>query len=241
MQSPGSSRPRRNKEQDLVPEGSSWVCTSCTANSACKFAEDTICCGEGCGARISETRYGSQSLGTSDRGHFHTYTHACIHSSEHRGEESERSREWRETPTPTNKHEHTGDKAAARSKNVDRDVPTSCRHLQHTTSILLDSMLLHPVAVEKLKILALHLERCKRAATPYMLSVSEPLPNCDKTSQLTDVEDWFFARDRSSNCCACSWACMKSTINPLTYPPYLSQTALSTEACAFATTFSEQA
>ena len=144
-------------------------------------------------------------------------------------------------PTPTNKQELTGDKAAARSKNVDRDVPTSCRHLQHTTSILLYSMLLHPAAVEKLKILALDLERCKRAATPYMLSVSEPLPDCDKTSQLTDVEDWFVSRDRSSTCCACSWACTKSTINPLTYPPYLSQTVLSTEACAFATTFSEQA
>ena len=143
--------------------------------------------------------------------------------------------------TPTNKQELTGDKAAARSKNVDRDVPTSCRHLQHTTSILLYSMLLHPAAVEKLKILALDLERCKRAATPYMLSVSEPLPDCDKTSQLTDVEDCFFARDRSSTCCACSWACTKSTINPLTYLPYLSQTALSTEACAFATTFSERA
>ena len=224
-----------------MPAGSSWACTSCTANSACKFAEENICRGEGCGVRIRETRGGSQSVRSPDRGHFHTYLHACIHSSEHRGEESERAREWRETPTPTNKHELTGDKAAARSKNVDRDVPTSCRHLQHTTSILLYSMLLHPAAVEKLKILALDLERCKRAATPYMLSVSEPLPDCDKTSQLTDVEDWFFARDRSSTCCACSWACTKSTINPLTYLPYLSQTALSTEACAFATTFSERA
>lgn len=128
--------------------------------------------------------------------------------------ESERAREWRETPTPTNTHELTGDKAAARSKKVDRDVPTNCRHLQHTIRILLDSMLLLSDAVEKLKIFALDLERCKRAATPYMLSVSEPLPNCDKTSQLTDVEDWFSARDRSSTCSACSWACTKSSINP---------------------------
>lgn len=168
-----------------------------------------------------------------------TFTLTCTHAFTHPNTEGKRASEQengeRHPPQPISRSS-----PAIRQQREARMSIATCPQVVDTcskSSILLDSMLFHPVAVKKLKILALDLERCKRAATPYMLSVSEPLPNCDKTSQVTDVEDWFFARDRSSTCCACSWVCTKSTINP--YSPTLPQTALPTEACAFATTFGE--
>ena len=42
--------------------------------------------------------------------------------------------------------------------------------------------------------------------------MTEPRPNCDKSSQPTDEEE-FCAKERSSTCCACLQGCKKSSID----------------------------